>query len=264
MIPFRFGFRALRAVGGAAVLAILVACSGAISTPGGISAYRRPPAELHALERFRPKEGVPCPPVEQTGGTRDLPGTPIGTIQPPPPRLSEQFHEEIVKADSLYEQQRYKEALTLLEPIYQAEPENQFVMDAYARTLFRLGERPRSFEVYSRLVSALDARRECKDQIVIDHWFTDAYWKKGIMHLHRREWQLAAFEISRAYAGMNEPMIIDQALSYLTEAFFNLGDYELASYYAQETLRHNPRNKYVLGTVDSMNRARNKCSKSCP
>ena len=48
-------------------------------------------------------------------------------------------------------------------------------------------------------------------------------------------------------------MLVDQALSYLTAAFFNLGDHDVAWYYAQQALRQNPNNQYVLKYVEAIN-----------
>lgn len=157
-----------------------------------------------------------------------------------------------MRAEALYSQQSYQEAVALLEPAHRDEPENHFVLEAYGRALFRADQRPRSFEIYGKLLDLLEAQNPVKGSLLIDMWFIDTYWKRGIMHLDRGEWDKAAFEISRAFTGMNDPLIIDQALGYLTKAFFHIGDHEVAWYYARETLRHNPKNQYVLQYMNQM------------
>jgi tetratricopeptide (TPR) repeat protein len=227
-----------------AILCLGVWACSQTSHPSLSTTYKRPTVRLYAYERFKPTDGPDC------NGSFASETNPAATVKP----LSPSVKEQIDRATQLYDQQRLNEARKLIEPVYQAEPENHFVIDAYARILFRMNDRVRSFEVYSKLINMLDTRRTCKNEIVIDFWFIEAYWKKGILHLDRGEWREAAYEISRAYAGMNEPAIVDQALSYLTEGFFNLGDYEVARYYAAATLQHNPQNKYVQKYIDHMNK----------
>jgi tetratricopeptide (TPR) repeat protein len=233
-------------------LAALSSCS-ASAPPVVRVAYQRPAVELYAFEHFNGGDGKPCPRLEAGAAAPELAAVPIRSIEPPPERLSEKFHEVIMEAEARYEKKEFKQALELLEPVYRAEPENRFVAEAYGRSLFRTGDYRLSMEIYSRLVNALDANKTCRGKLVIDPWFMDAYWKKGLMHLAKKEWQPAAFEISRAYNSLNHPVLVDQALSYLTAAFFNLGDHDVAWYYAQQALRHNPQNQYVLKYTEAMN-----------
>ena len=226
-----------------AILCLGVSACSQTTAPSPSATYRRPVVRLYAYERFAPKDGPAC----DGNVTTETPAA--ATVKP----LSPSVKEKIDRATLLYNQQRLLEALKLIEPVYEAEPENHFVIDSYARILFRMNDRARSFDVYTKLIKMLDTRRSCKNEIVIDFWFIEAYWKKGILHLDRGEWREAAYEISRAYAGMNEPTIVDQALGYLTEAFYNLRDYELARYYAEATLQQNPKNLYVQKYIDQMN-----------
>ena len=233
-----------------------VALSSCIaSAPPGLVrvAYQRPTVELYAFELLRSSEGKPCPRPEPGAGGSAETGAPIGLVEPPPERLSEKFHDVMMEAEARYEKKEFKQALELLEPVYRAEPENRFVIEAYARNLFRLGDYRRSMEIYSKLVNGIDAKKTCRNKTLIDPWFMDAYRKKGLMHLGRQEWQQAAFEISRAYPSLNHSLLVDQALSYLTAAFFHMGDHDVAWYYAQQALRHNPKNQYVLKYVEAMN-----------
>ena len=223
--------------------------------------YSRPKVRLYAFEwhqRYR-KPRIPTTPPSPDLPVLVKPGTVIGTVQTKPERLSERHHDTLMRAERLYSSRRYEEAVNVLAPAYRDEPDNPFVLESYARALFRAERRPEAFPVYKRLIAILDEHGKPKGDsdiptIVIDAWFYDAYWKKGLIHLDRGEWEEAAFDITRAYAGMTEPAIVDQALQYLTEAFFNLGAREIARYYADETLRHNPGNTYVLPYLEKLRR----------
>ena len=249
MIAVRSILKALPSLGAAALSACV-----ATAPPGLVRvAYQRPAVELYAFEQFNSSDGKPCPRLEAGAGAPALAAVPIGSIQSPPERLSEKFHEAIMEAEARYEKKEFKQALELLEPAYRAEPGNRFITEAYARNLFRLGDYRQSMELYSSLVYGLDEKKTCRGKLLIDPWFMDAYWKKGLMHLAKKEWQPAAFEISRAYNSLNHPVLVDQALSFLTAAFFNLGDHDVAWYYSQQALRHNPKNEYVLKYIEAMN-----------
>ena len=249
MIAVRIIRKALPLLGAAA----LSACVATAPPDRARVVYQRPAVELYAFEQFNSSNGKPCPRLEAGAGAPALAPVPIDSVEPPPERLSEKFHEAIMEAEARYEKKEFKQAVELLEPVYRAEPGNRFVIEAYARNLFRLRDYGRSMELYNSLVNGLDEKKSCRAKLVIDPLFMDAYWKKGLMHLARREWRPAAFEISRAYTSLNHPVLVDQALSYLTAAFFNLGDHDVAWYYAQQALRHNPKNQYVLKYVEAMN-----------
>jgi tetratricopeptide (TPR) repeat protein len=197
-----------------------------------------------------------CATATTTAATQDRPlelyaieGQTIRLIHetPRPARLSTRHHEVVVRAERLYEQRQFAEVIALLEPLAAAEPTNPFILDLYARALFWTNDRPRSFAVYRDVVLMLDAAAEAPAEVVpIDGWFIDAYWKLGVLHLDRGEWQRAAFEISRALAsGLFDEKALDMALGYLTEAYFHLGNDPVASYYGGEAVRRNPTNTYV-------------------
>lgn len=185
------------------------------------------------------------------------PGKPFLKMQELPSRLSEKHHETIMKARKLYARQQYWEAAALLRPALQDEPGNLFIMEDLARTLFRIeAERPESFRLYKQLVDRLDTQLGEKDRpgvISLDAWFREAYWKLGCLYLDRREYEKAVFEISRAL------MLIprtgphyEQALSYLCEAYYHLGNYRFAQYLGHRVLEINPNNKYVLEYLSKM------------
>jgi tetratricopeptide (TPR) repeat protein len=120
-----------------------------------------------------------------------------------------------------------------------------------------MGERAQSFVVYRQLVDLLDAQWQepTAGAVSVDLWFVDAYWKTGTLHMDRREWDRATFEISRALvAGAWAPLAENQALSYLTRAYFELGRHEEARYYAQRALGRDPRNTYAREYLERLSR----------
>ena len=162
-------------------------------------------------------------------------------------RRAARQQDAFTRAQRLYERGQFIEAIAVLEPLAADEPGNPFILDLYARSLFWTPERPRSFEIYRDVVRIVDAAAEAPAGVIaIDRRFVDAYWKLGLLHLDRGEWERAAFEISRALAsGLFDRKALDLALGYLTEAYFHLGDTTVARYYGSETLRRNPTNTYV-------------------
>jgi tetratricopeptide (TPR) repeat protein len=184
-------------------------------------------------------------------------GKPVGDIRPLPAVLSDRHQNELVAAESLYRRREYAMAVDALEPVYRDEPGNPFVLEAYGRALFRQQERARAFEVYRKLVDQLDAEWQSDPGVVtVDVWFVDAYMKVGTLHMDRAEWERAAFEISRALAGGSawEPLAGDQALAHLIKAYHEMGRRDVAKYYAERALEHNPRNQIARRYLDPLSR----------
>jgi hypothetical protein len=176
-------------------------------------------------------------------------GDSLGTIDDRPARLSRRHHDTIIHARGLYAQGRYAEAAALLAPAYKNEPDNRFLMEDYARTLYRIDERrDESFAVYTKLVAALDRAYDTGDSTVaVDLWFLESYWKLGTLLLDRGEWERAAFEITRSASLFRpEDERFEQVLTFLAEAYVHLDRPDLARWSAQQALRINPRNAEAL------------------
>lgn len=233
-------------------LGLLTGCAAA-RPPTERPAEVAPGVRLFALERGAqgPRTGVRleklAPAAGVEAGMAVQRGQALGTVQPEPERLSARHHDAIVTARRLAGERRLREALEVIEPVYRDEPENRFARELYAYTLFWLDRRAESFPVYRSLVDDIDRDHAGEPGVVVDQWHVDAYFKVGVLHLDRREWWPAAYEISRALASGRsaEPAFFDLALGYLAEAFYEMGDFEVARYYADHALRLNPRNEYV-------------------
>jgi tetratricopeptide (TPR) repeat protein len=238
-------------------LSLAMAATGcAVTSPAPAPPARdATPLRLHALQdRVVTLGHVTVPPEENRGAESQV----ISGIETPPAVLSARHQGRIVEANTLYDQRDYPRALATIEPAYRDERDNAFVIETYARVLYRMGERAQSYAVYRQLVDLLDAqwRTPEGDSVTVDLWFVDAYWKAGTLHMDRREWDRAAFEISRALVGglAWEPLAEEQALSYLTKAYFELGRHEEARYYAERALGRNPRNTYARQYLDRLAR----------
>lgn len=238
-----------------AMLASGCALSQPAAPPGGGGAALGP-VRLYALDE-KPVALAHAGAPERSAGAVLANGQPIGAFEPPPAIVSERHQARVDTANRLYGTRDYAGALAAIEPAYLDERDNPFLLETYARVLYRKGERAQSFIVYRQLVDLLDARwRDAPDAVTVDLWFVDAYWKAGTLHMDRREWDRAAFEISRALVGglAWEPLAEDQALSYLTKAYFELGRREEARYYAERALGRNPRNTYARQYLDRLAR----------
>jgi tetratricopeptide (TPR) repeat protein len=238
-------------------LAVLATgCALSRPAPARRAAATSGPVRLYALDE-KPVALVHASAPEPTNGAVLTAGRPIGAFEPPPAVRSARNQARVETANRLYDARDYAGALTAIEPAYLDERDNPFVIETYARVLYRKNERAQAFVLYRQLVDLLDAeRKESPDSVTVDLWFVDAYWKVGTLHMDRREWARATFEISRALVGglAWEPLAEEQALSYLTKAYFELGRHEEARYYAERALGRNPRNTYARQYLDRLPR----------
>ena len=181
----------------------------------------------------------------------------MAEAQPRPAVQSARHQKEIDTSKKLYNEGKYIEAAKAVQAALKDEPENQFLLECYARALYRTDTyRPASFEFYRRLISSLDSKADEKTTIHLDSWFMEAYWKYGTLLMDIGEWERAAFEISRALAisfmHNDAQPFVPQAYSYLTEAYFHMGRYDVAKYYADVALQINPQNEYVKYYLDQI------------
>jgi tetratricopeptide (TPR) repeat protein len=193
----------------------------------------------------------------ESGSLTIRPGESAFQVEKLPARLSEKHHETIMKARELYARQQYREVAALLRPALQDEPENWFLLNELARTLFWIKEgKYESFILYKRLIDLQDSKARTKgrrDVVLIDMRFPEAYWKIGCLYLDRREYDQAAYEISRALLFLpRSGPLYEQALSYLCEAYYHLGNYTFAKYLGNRVLEFNPGNKFVLEFLAKM------------
>jgi tetratricopeptide (TPR) repeat protein len=174
----------------------------------------------------------------------------MGEVQPLPSIQSARHQKEIDESRRLYNEGKYIEAAKAVQAALKDEPENQFLLECYARALYRTDTyRSASYEFYKRLISSLDSKADEKTTIHLDSWFMEAYWKYGTLLMDIGDWERAAFEISRALAisfmHNNAQPFVPQAYSYLTKAYFHMMRYDVAKYYADAALQIDPNNEYV-------------------
>jgi tetratricopeptide (TPR) repeat protein len=184
---------------------------------------------------------------------------PTGMVQPQPlPAVQSVRHQkEIDTSRRLYEEGKYVEAAKAVQAALKDEPDNEFILECYARALYRTDTyRPASYEFYRRLISLLDSKANEKTTIPLDSWFMEAYWKYGTLLMDMGDWERAAFEISRALAisiiHNDVQGFVPQAYSYLTKAYFHLTRYDVAKYYAEAALQIDPNNEYVKYYLDEI------------
>src|SRR5258706_4208390 len=153
--------------------------------------------QLHALKGLDRRFTHLTPRSDLAAGQSVNVGERLGRVQEPP---ADKYHEKIIKADSLYYSGNYAAAKQSIEAVYQQEPDNLFAIELYARVLFRVEERSKSFELYTDLMRKLDGG-VTKEFVNVDMWFIDAYAKLGALYLDRREVGRAAYQISRRVVG---------------------------------------------------------------
>jgi len=173
----------------------------------------------------------------------------IGTIEPYPAIRSEEFNDQIKRSEELYDEGKYEEAAKLMEPAYADEPDNRFVLENYARALYRF-DRKKSFIVYQQLLDVINSGMASypeKVDYVIDYWFLESYWKIATLYLDSNRYQSAKIEMLKVYYSgiMRDTETLDQLYSYLTEAYYNTFDYRSARFWYYMTMENNPNNTYV-------------------
>lgn len=185
-------------------------------------------------------------------GTKILRGMVVAHVQLPPAIRSVYYGTELAKSELAYEAGRFAEVANLLTEAVGWEPANPFLLNAYARALYQANKtKPKSYVAYQALFRAQRAAYTPEaSELVVDCWFIEAYWKYGTLCLDKGEWAPAVASIEQFLAGYDRinspnPLLLEQALGYLTEAFYQLHKPELCRYYGRRTLQLYPANQYV-------------------
>ena len=184
-------------------------------------------------------------------------GETIGKIDQQPEILSKSFDSEIKRSYQFYRNGHFEQAYTVLETAIMLEPSNPFVMEAYARALYQTKDKKdKSFEVYKKLITMLDStNNNSSANLAIDMWFREAYWKLGTLYMDRKDWKKAQYEINRFLASIQEltgTVVYSQALEYLTECYFEMGDNKLCKHFAERTLFYVPDNQYAKSCLKQL------------
>ncbi len=185
-------------------------------------------------------------------GTKVYPGMAIGHMQSLPAIRSIYYGAALTASEAAYDAGQFAQAAALLTEAVEHEPTNLFLLNAYARALYQINEtKPQSYTAYQAFFRAQQADyTPASNELAVDGWFLEAYWKFGTLCLDNAQWAQAVASIEQFLAGYDRidapnPQLLEQALGYLTEAFFQLHKAELCRYYGQRTLKLYPTNQYV-------------------
>lgn len=182
-------------------------------------------------------------------GATVTPTTRIGVIDTFPTVQSPRHQTELLAARRFYDQGSFAEAAHVVEGPLRDESDNSFLLNEYARALFRIDSlRPQSRTAYERLVTILTQRQSPPPNgLVVDLWFVDAYWKLGMLYLDTGQYRDALIQFATvALAPQPDSRIVAQLRAYLAETYFYLGEKSAAQWYVDRTLELDPANKYVL------------------
>jgi len=194
---------------------------------------------------------------KKTVGDSVYRGEQIGEIQAEPESCSDRFDPEIKQSKEYYRLKDYPKAIEILKRALVEEPGNFFVLNNYARACYWENKKE-SYRVYNILVNMLDSVYEISENnIPVDLWFREAYWKLGTLYMDNSLFDQAYNEISRSMICMQdlkgEP-IYCQALEYLTECAYMLKEDILARYLANRTLFYDPRNVFVADVLKKLDK----------
>lgn len=184
-------------------------------------------------------------------------GESIGKIAAFPASLSQSFDLEIKQSQQLYLEGDYERAYKVIEKAVQEEGSNPFILETYARALYKIDNKKRkSYQIYNTLIANLDSiNGNSISTLTVDMWFREAYWKLGTLHMDNGEWEKAQYEINRFIMSIQEvkgSFVYNQALGYLTECYFELGNKELCKHFGRRTLYYDPENQYVLSYLKNI------------
>jgi tetratricopeptide (TPR) repeat protein len=185
-------------------------------------------------------------------GTTIDKGMVVARTQPLPAIRSVYHGADLAASEAAYDAGQFPEAARLLREAIAKEPDNPFLLNAYARALYQVQEtNPQSYTAYLAVFRLLDAQyKSTPTELAVDCWFLESYWKFGTLCLDQGQWEVAALCIEQCLAGSGDlyasnPLLLEQALGYLTEAFAESHRPALCRYYGQRTLKLFPVNRYV-------------------
>lgn len=187
-------------------------------------------------------------------------GEQVGTAASLPAIRSARFEQELRLSEVLYEDGRYDEAAAAVGQAAGSDASDPFILEAYARALYRVpGRREDSYSAYRHLVQTLDhvGASVNPDYVFVDLWFGEAYWKLASLYLDHGSYQPAICEIARSFYTHRmdqQAAVSEQALGYLAEAYFRLGNTDRAAFFARETIRRNPGNTSVTRYLEHPSR----------
>lgn len=159
---------------------------------------------------------------------------------------------EVARSLQAYNRGRFAEAVTVLAPLARQEPADPSVLDQYARSLYQLDAKDRSYAAYQRLLMLLDNYgRENSSTCVVYLPFCEAYFKMATLQMDHHQWAQAAYNLSRFQMAIGSVPdwksdgIYEQALQYQTECFAELKNEQMCRHFGQRTLKFFPHNQYV-------------------
>lgn len=195
---------------------------------------------------------VPAPGVER--GTHVRAMDHLGNVAPRPDTVSETHQAVVEEADSLYLDGAYDRCVDRLRPVHESEPENLFVLERLGRCMYRSPRwRTASYTVYHNLLARINAAKSEDADVAVDVWFVDAYWKVGILHFEREEWEEAIFDMTLVLPVLEaHPEAYREALVHLTEAYYESDQLPQARYFYWRTLANDPENEYVRQFEDDL------------
>jgi tetratricopeptide (TPR) repeat protein len=178
-------------------------------------------------------------------------GRPLGSLVPHPRLPEGRAAAWLDSARSAYDAGSFDLAVAAADSGLAADPDNPHLLDARARALFRQPQRRgESQDTYQRLMHVLDGQSAAPDLVVVDPHFAESYGKLGSLHLDGERYDDAAHALTRAELAaraLGAPVHFRVAqLAHLVEAYVELGEADVARFFAAEALRLDPRNQYVL------------------
>ena len=206
------------------------------------------PQRIRVVTMLHSDSAIDC----LAAGTTIEGGSVVARVQPLPAIRSVYYGTDLAASEAAYDAGDFRKAAALLREAVQKESDNPFVLNAYARALYQVNAtKSQSYTAYQALFRLQQAQYKGGiSELPVDHWFLESYWKFGTLCLDKAQWEAAVLAIERFLASGHplaeeNPLLLEQALGYLTEAFYQLHRWDLCRYYGQRTQQLFPANQYV-------------------